>query len=133
MSISSSMSIASSALSAFGAGMQTTTHNVANVNTAGFNPQRAEYSDISGNNGTRLDAVFQGEDFFQPVLCCLVNAVLIDHIHFILKDPAVSFIADFVRLRIDLIFRFRSLRRRRPCPQDSDRSYSRCSQESQTF
>ena len=61
MSISSSMSIASSALSAFGAGMQTTTHNVANVNTAGFNPQRAEYSDIAGNNGTRLDAVFQGD------------------------------------------------------------------------
>ena len=61
MSISSSMSIGSSALSAFGAGMQTVTHNVANVNTAGFNPQRAEYSDIAGNNGTRLDAVFQGD------------------------------------------------------------------------
>ena len=61
MSISSSMDIGATALSAFGAGMQTLTHNVANVNTAGFNPQRAEYSDISGNGGTRLDAVFQGD------------------------------------------------------------------------
>lgn len=61
MSISSSMDIGASALSAFGVGMQTMTHNVANVNTAGFNPQRAEYSDIAGNRGTRLDTVFQGD------------------------------------------------------------------------
>lgn len=61
MSISSSMDIGATALSAFGAGMQTLTHNVANVNTAGFNPQRAEYSDIEGSRGARLDAVFQGD------------------------------------------------------------------------
>lgn len=60
MSISSSMHIGASALTAFGADMQTVTHNVANVNTAGFNPQRAEFADVSGNRGTRLDTVFQG-------------------------------------------------------------------------
>lgn len=60
MSISSSMNIGASALTAFGADMQTLAHNVANVNTAGFNPQRAEFADVSGNRGTRLETVFQG-------------------------------------------------------------------------
>lgn len=43
-SISAGMSLGASAMSAHSGGMAVTAHNVANVNTAGFEPQRALYA-----------------------------------------------------------------------------------------
>lgn len=59
-SISAGMNIAASAMDAHSWGMAVTAHNVANVNTAGFEPQRAAYATGPQGRGVRLDAVFQG-------------------------------------------------------------------------
>lgn len=41
-------------------GMAVASHNVANVSTAGFEPQRAVYATGPAGQGVRLDAVLQG-------------------------------------------------------------------------
>lgn len=58
-SISAGMSLGASAMSAHSGGMAVTAHNVANVNTAGFEPQRALYATGPQGRGVRLDAVSQ--------------------------------------------------------------------------
>lgn len=58
--INSSMTLGASAMYAHSWGMAVTAHNVANVNTAGFEPQRAVYATGSAGRGVHLDAVFQG-------------------------------------------------------------------------
>ncbi len=57
--ITGSMHIGASAMDAHSWGMAVTAHNVANVNTAGFTPQRAVYATGPGGRGVRLDAVLQ--------------------------------------------------------------------------
>lgn len=59
-SIPAGMSIAASAMNAHSRGMAVTAHNLANVNTAGFEPQRAAYATGPQGQGVRVDAVFQG-------------------------------------------------------------------------
>lgn len=59
--ISDSMYTGASALYAHSWGMAVTAHNVANVNTAGFTPQRAVYADVSGSRGVQLDAVLRDD------------------------------------------------------------------------
>ena len=41
-------------------GMAVTAHNVANVSTAGFEPQRAAFATGPSGQGVRLDAILQG-------------------------------------------------------------------------
>lgn len=43
-----------SALDAFATGMQATAHNIANVNTAGFQPQAVYYADLPPHMGVRV-------------------------------------------------------------------------------
>ena len=57
--ITGSMYIGALAMDAHSWGMAVTAHNVANVNTAGFTPQRAVYATGPGGRGVRLDAVLQ--------------------------------------------------------------------------
>ncbi|QCC85229.1 flagellar basal-body rod protein [Desulfovibrio desulfuricans] len=59
MSTSSSMQLGASAMNAYSWGMAVTAHNVANVNTAGFEPQRAVYANNSHNQGVSFDAVLK--------------------------------------------------------------------------
>ncbi len=59
-SISAGMNIAASAMNVHSRGMAVTAHNLANVNTAGFEPQRAAYATGPQGRGVQLDAVFQG-------------------------------------------------------------------------
>ena len=55
MSSISALSIASSALTAFGDGMNVHAHNVANINTDAFKPQVATYSSGVEDQGVRLN------------------------------------------------------------------------------
>lgn len=59
-SIFTGMNVAASAMDAHSRGMAVTAHNLANVNTAGFEPQRAAYATGPQGRGVRLDGVFQG-------------------------------------------------------------------------
>ena len=59
-SISTSMQLGASAMNTHSRGMAVTAHNVANVSTAGFEPQRAVYATGPAGQGVRLDAVLQG-------------------------------------------------------------------------
>ncbi|MFT4302084.1 MAG: flagellar basal body rod C-terminal domain-containing protein [Desulfovibrio sp.] len=59
-SISSSMQLGASAMNTHSWGMAVTAHNVANVSTAGFEPQRAVYATGPAGQGVHLDAVLQG-------------------------------------------------------------------------
>lgn len=59
-SISTSMQLGASAMNTHSWGMAVTAHNVANVSTAGFEPQRAVYATGPAGQGVRLDAVLQG-------------------------------------------------------------------------
>ncbi|MBQ4566872.1 MAG: flagellar basal-body rod protein [Desulfovibrio sp.] len=61
MSVSSSMQVGASALGVHSWGMAIGTHNVANVNTDAFEPQRAHYADAPQDRGVRLNAVSQGD------------------------------------------------------------------------
>ena len=45
-------------MNAHSRGMAVTAHNLANVNTAGFEPQRAAYATGPQGRGVRLDAIF---------------------------------------------------------------------------
>lgn len=65
-SIGSSMYLGASAMNAFGTGMAVTAHNTANVNTAGFTPQRVTYADGPNGQGVRVEAVFQGSAPARP-------------------------------------------------------------------
>lgn len=59
-SISTSMHLGASAMNTHSWGMAVAAHNVANVSTAGFEPQRAVYATGPAGQGVRLDAVLQG-------------------------------------------------------------------------
>ena len=59
-SISTSMQLGASAMNTHSWGMAVASHNVANVSTAGFEPQRAVYATGPAGQGVRLDAVLQG-------------------------------------------------------------------------
>lgn len=61
MSIGSSMQIGASALGVHAWGMNISAHNVANVNTDAFEPQRVHYADAPENRGVLLNAVSQGD------------------------------------------------------------------------
>ena len=60
-SISSAMHTGASALNTYAWGMTIVAHNVANVNTDAFEPQRIHYADGPGGEGVRLNAVSQGD------------------------------------------------------------------------
>lgn len=53
---SNSLQIGASAMNAFSSGMAVTAHNVANVNTSGFEPSRAVYSNNADNQGVSFEA-----------------------------------------------------------------------------
>lgn len=55
--ISSSMHIAAGSLATHSVGMQVSAHNVANISTDGFLPQRATYATGSGGIGVELETV----------------------------------------------------------------------------
>lgn len=55
--INNSLKISASALGVFGTGMQVAAHNVANVSTDGFMPQRTVYATGANGIGVELDAV----------------------------------------------------------------------------
>lgn len=59
MMSSNSLQIGASALNAFSWGTAVTAHNVANVSTAGFEPQRAVYSNNANDQGVSFDAVLK--------------------------------------------------------------------------
>ena len=61
-----SMYTGASAMNAHSWGMAVTAHNVANVNTAGFAPQRAASATGPGARGVRLDAVLRDADAPEP-------------------------------------------------------------------
>jgi flagellar basal-body rod protein FlgC len=65
-SISSSMHIGASAMNTFAVGMAVTAHNIANVNTAEFEPQRAAYATGPGGIGVQLETIFQGNGIARP-------------------------------------------------------------------
>lgn len=54
------LDIAASALNVFGVDMQVAAHNIANVSTAGFQPQRATHADRPDGGGVMLESVLQG-------------------------------------------------------------------------
>ena len=58
--INTSMQLGASAMNTHSWGMAVSAHNVANVSTAGFEPQRAVYATGPAGQGVRLDAVLQG-------------------------------------------------------------------------
>ena len=79
MSIISSMDYASQAMGVHAWGMATAAHNVANVNTAGFNPQHAVYATGPDGWGVQLDAILQDADALgrqpaEPRSRAMVNA-----------------------------------------------------------
>lgn len=53
------LDIAASALNVFGVDMQVAAHNIANMSTAGFQPQRATHADRP-NGGVMLETILQG-------------------------------------------------------------------------
>lgn len=55
--INSSMQMASGALSTLSVGTQVTAHNIANVSTGDFLPQRATYATGPGGAGVELESV----------------------------------------------------------------------------
>lgn len=55
--ISSSLLLGVNAMNVHSIGMQVTAHNIANVNTAEFNPQRELYATGPNGQGVELDAV----------------------------------------------------------------------------
>lgn len=57
--LSSAMDWSSASLGVHSTGLQVTAHNVANVSTAGFDPQRAAYATSSSGNGVVLDTVYK--------------------------------------------------------------------------
>lgn len=57
--LSSAVNWARSSLDVHSVGMQVGAHNVANVSTDRFRPQRAEYATGSGGNGVVLDTVYK--------------------------------------------------------------------------
>lgn len=57
--ISSSLYLGSGALGVHSVGMQVTSHNIANVSTAEFEPQRALYATGPNGLGVELDAVIR--------------------------------------------------------------------------
>ena len=61
MSAGSSLQVGASALGVHSWGMAIGTHNVANVNTDAFEPQRVHYADAPEQRGVRLNAVSQGD------------------------------------------------------------------------
>lgn len=58
-SLIGSINASTSALNVFGTNMAVTSHNLANISTDGFAPQRADNADLSGLQGVRLDGVLQ--------------------------------------------------------------------------
>lgn len=62
--INTSMQLGASAMNTHSWGMAVAAHNVANSNTAGFEPQRAVYATGPAGQGVRLDAVLQGNSPF---------------------------------------------------------------------
>ena len=62
--INTSMQLGASAMNTHSWGMAVAAHNVANVSTAGFEPQRAVYATGPAGQGVRLDAVLQGNSPF---------------------------------------------------------------------
>ena len=63
--ISSGLGIGASALNTHAWGMAVTAHNIANVSTDGFEPQRAHYASGPHGEGVRLNAVSQGNGLGQ--------------------------------------------------------------------
>lgn len=57
--MSSSLFLGANALRAHSTGMQVTAHNIANVSTAGFDPQRALLATGPNGVGVELDAVLR--------------------------------------------------------------------------
>ena len=57
--INTSMQLGASAMNTHSWGMAVSAHNVANVSTPGFEPQRAVYATGPEGQGVRLDAVLQ--------------------------------------------------------------------------
>ncbi len=62
--INTSMQLGASAMNTHSWGMAVAAHNVANVSTAGFEPQRPVYATGPAGQGVRLDAVLQGNSPF---------------------------------------------------------------------
>lgn len=61
-SLIGSINASTSALNVFGTKMAVTSHNLANISTEDFAPQRAVNADVSGMRGVRLDAVLQARN-----------------------------------------------------------------------
>lgn len=59
--IGASMNLAAGALSVHSTAMQVASHNIANVNTGDFAPQRATFADGSSGIGVNLEAVRKQE------------------------------------------------------------------------
>ena len=57
MSLSNILSIGNSALNTYSTGINIAAHNIANINTKEFKPQRVHYADISENQGVALNWV----------------------------------------------------------------------------
>lgn len=57
--INDSLHIATGALRTLSTGIAVSAHNVANISTAGFEPQRALYATGSGGRGVEVDAVLR--------------------------------------------------------------------------
>lgn len=55
--ISSSMGLAAGSMAVHSVGLQVASHNIANVSTAGFTPQRATYATGAGGIGVELENV----------------------------------------------------------------------------
>lgn len=56
-----SMQVGGQAMETFSWAMNVAAHNLANVNTAGFQPQRATFATGPNDLGVQLEAVFQGD------------------------------------------------------------------------
>ena len=70
-SIINALHIGSSAMNVHSWGMAVSAHNVANVNTAGFNPERALYATGPQGQGVQLNAIQQfsrEQNQFGPVI-----------------------------------------------------------------
>jgi flagellar basal-body rod protein FlgC len=64
--ITESMSIGAQALNSYAVGMAVTAHNVANVNTSGFEPQTAVFATGPNGVGVELETIFQGNGLARP-------------------------------------------------------------------
>ncbi|MDR2055201.1 MAG: flagellar basal-body rod protein [Desulfovibrio sp.] len=64
--ITESMSIGAQALNSYSVGMAVTAHNVANVNTSGFEPQTAVFATGPNGVGVQLETIFQGNGLARP-------------------------------------------------------------------